>query len=893
MIVHVPGALLVLLALFLLCACNDSTNCQGPSSCPGGYKCIQGQCIGPGIDQDQDGIQDWQDKCPGLAPDPHWPISDQTDVDGDGIGDLCDNCPDLKNPAQRDSDGDGTGDMCQGKVIFEPEPYNDDPSTAHLLFPGVTVEGIEGSPDPGPNPKADPDFWLIRLEEGQILTLDAKPWPDTSYADPMLILTDDATGGARLMRTNDDFQDTSSAHLEVLIPAAGIYRVHVLDYRNYFYPDTPVGGIRYGYRLRASTVPPATIDLEPRDQKIDMTLEPGKIAMFRLAPKNPGLLVAYLTSHDTVLSLLSAQDSSNGMILEQNSQRTDCSGLKQSRIRVCMRQNPLNIAVETVGAAGAPAELSLEVEVSKEPDSFPVRTNILAGRQSVLFELPSPISALLKVWTQSASAPAAMEVLTCSANNTAPSTLALCQTGPDSTCGAHVIFPKEPGRIYAQISGRNQEDGRCSPASLERPMDLTLHSQYVNLSSQQLPQPIPANWTWTPEQPGAVGIWRLPGDSRLVYLAEISASNPQAHAFGTIRDENLEILSRAIPEQDGVTRLWWAPVDDSTLLLTINDMFGGWDDEYKFQIKLWSQQLPANLLLEDTDASNTLLDAMELPEGDLLIAAHLGPKSSDPADHYSLVVAPGEILSIRSWADEPGMPPDTSLVLMDQKGQVLALGDDTGRNNLGGITGFAGRTLQPLLLRVTLNNTGSYSYRLEIHREQGPPDIVEKPVGNDLSVNEIMIRPQRDFNADGKINFGDQYIELLNTSAYALELSGLTIHAKYATALFGQLQLAPGQAILLFNGQPPASGLYPVEVFGLGNDSQWLATGKDAVVLLRTDRQGTGLDLQKTFVPSVTSGHSANRIVDGDAYRILRDHLKVVGTNLTASPGVRADGRPW
>ncbi len=58
------------------------------------------------IDEDEDGICDDVDNCPGIA------NADQIDGDGDEIGDECDNCPMTVNPDQLDSDYDGVGNAC-------------------------------------------------------------------------------------------------------------------------------------------------------------------------------------------------------------------------------------------------------------------------------------------------------------------------------------------------------------------------------------------------------------------------------------------------------------------------------------------------------------------------------------------------------------------------------------------------------------------------------------------------------------------------------------------------------------------------------------------------------------------------------------------------------------
>lgn len=77
-------------------------------------------------DEDEDGVEDLEDNCPGLA------NPDQADNDLDGMGDLCDldddndgvaddtdNCPFDANPGQADNDSDGAGDVC------DPDDDND------------------------------------------------------------------------------------------------------------------------------------------------------------------------------------------------------------------------------------------------------------------------------------------------------------------------------------------------------------------------------------------------------------------------------------------------------------------------------------------------------------------------------------------------------------------------------------------------------------------------------------------------------------------------------------------------------------------------------------------------------------------------------------------------
>ncbi|MDF1564808.1 MAG: thrombospondin type 3 repeat-containing protein [Deltaproteobacteria bacterium] len=58
------------------------------------------------LDDDNDGVADDSDNCPGLAND------GQEDGDSDGVGDVCDNCDAVANPGQEDLNFDFVGDAC-------------------------------------------------------------------------------------------------------------------------------------------------------------------------------------------------------------------------------------------------------------------------------------------------------------------------------------------------------------------------------------------------------------------------------------------------------------------------------------------------------------------------------------------------------------------------------------------------------------------------------------------------------------------------------------------------------------------------------------------------------------------------------------------------------------
>lgn len=78
----------------------------------------------PGIDNDNDGINDLTDNCLNLF------NPDQTDTDSDNYGDLCDNCINISNPSQLDSDADNIGNLCDNcPETINPDQFDSDLDT--------------------------------------------------------------------------------------------------------------------------------------------------------------------------------------------------------------------------------------------------------------------------------------------------------------------------------------------------------------------------------------------------------------------------------------------------------------------------------------------------------------------------------------------------------------------------------------------------------------------------------------------------------------------------------------------------------------------------------------------------------------------------------------------
>ena len=883
-------ALALLVFAGLPSACEDAPACHGPTDCPGGLICAAGVCGLPTYDRDGDGFDDSVDRCPDLAPDPNFPISDQHDADGDGWGDLCDNCPNLRNPDQRDADGDGAGDACAGQVILEQEPFNDDPTTAPWLSFGQSYEGSIGSPSPGPDPEPDQDFMRLWAAAGEFLVIDARAWPDGSFVDPLIELTD--AGGAGFARWADDTPEGSAAHLEVLIPADGVYRLLMTDFVNHLRPDQPVGGVRYGYHLKVSRRPPPLASLPATASlRTEFDLWPGELRALRLQPTGESLFVVRLAGDGLSDPVITVLDGTNGQILAQNDDRTDCPGSVDARLNICSDGRALDLVAEAVGLGGGAQRLTLELE-SPAGAAHTGPFHLPAGEAGRLLSLaPSAQIQAIQVRAQADYQPS-LQVLNCY-EGLAPGTDSQTLQPHDGLAGAGILPDRPQAMRYLRISRAPNLPGSC-PSSRpgSDPFDLTVES-------------LPLDPGWIDPQPVAeyeagdeAALFTLDLRRLLVAAGEridLSASplTESSKPFVSLRDpDSLEVLARSYEAPDGQVQLAYAPPTTGEYWIVLTDRLGDYGPQVRSRVHVARTELPALQVQELDDAGDEPDSGQDLPAGDLLFSGSLGPPEQDSADRLKLSVPPGQCLTARSWAADGGTPPDTVLSLLDEQQRLLAINDTFGRDVLAGIEGFCGRNHAPLQLRVQLRGEERRPYRIEIRYQPMPAEGFVAPVGDDLCVNEVLVDPAgMDHNSDGRVDAGDQYLELFNSAPYPLELDGATIWAEGGGALFGQLLMAPGEVILLFNGSAPALNPYPVRVFGRERNEAWLGYGHEALVLKRYSQAGVGLGLQRVFVPSTASaGESLNRVLDGDASRVLRPHGNLVGAGENSSPGTRVDG---
>jgi hypothetical protein len=153
-----------------------------------------------------------------------------------------------------------------------------------------------------------------------------------------------------------------------------------------------------------------------------------------------------------------------------------------------------------------------------------------------------------------------------------------------------------------------------------------------------------------------------------------------------------------------------------------------------------------------------------------------------------------------------------------------------------------------------------------------PPDVVEdtgptcgpKAAKGQLVLNEILSDPGGvDVNGDGVASATqDEFIELVNLSGVALDLTGVAILAgppgsPALSHTFGALCLPPYEGVVVFSGGSPTL-TKPMAVVLTSNKALGLNNGGETVVLRAAD--GSDLD---TYAFTTSAGQSWVRIPDG------------------------------
>ncbi|ACL04284.1 Thrombospondin, type 1 repeat protein [Desulfatibacillum aliphaticivorans] len=162
---------------------------------------------------------------------------------------------------------------------------------------------------------------------------------------------------------------------------------------------------------------------------------------------------------------------------------------------------------------------------------------------------------------------------------------------------------------------------------------------------------------------------------------------------------------------------------------------------------------------------------------------------------------------------------------------------------------------------------------------------------DDFVINEIHGDPAGDANGDGLINNGDRFVELVNVSSEAVDVSGWTLSAAAGILhTFPANAVVPaGYPIVVFEGDVP-TGLDDCAVFQTASSGAVpIASGMDIVNL------SDGSSTNSAFgVIGIDNGQSLNRNPDLDAQDVYYLHTNIEGANgKLFSPGVRVNGFPF
>ncbi len=179
-----------------------------------------------------------------------------------------------------------------------------------------------------------------------------------------------------------------------------------------------------------------------------------------------------------------------------------------------------------------------------------------------------------------------------------------------------------------------------------------------------------------------------------------------------------------------------------------------------------------------------------------------------------------------------------------------------------------------------------------------------------LVINEVYVTGQEDANGDGESGtpaapqpfYNDEFVEIVNTSAAAVDLTGYTLwHSASFTARHtfpAGTVLAPGAAVVVFGGGLPALGI--TETFGFA----WAQTANASGGGLFLVDQGGIVSLKNDAGEEIAGVTYTTQIIDGiyladsltrspDLTGALARHAEASLGVADYSPGTRIDGTPF
>jgi hypothetical protein len=173
----------------------------------------------------------------------------------------------------------------------------------------------------------------------------------------------------------------------------------------------------------------------------------------------------------------------------------------------------------------------------------------------------------------------------------------------------------------------------------------------------------------------------------------------------------------------------------------------------------------------------------------------------------------------------------------------------------------------------------------------GAPAEPAPPSGPRLILNEVLADPYPgiDANGDGEVgSTEDEYVEILNVGDRPASLDGVRLRDRVRVRVELEGQLDAGAALVVFGGGTVGAAYPPDAAPAVIEPSLGLNNGGDTLTLETED--GTLLD-RLDYGSEGGDDSALVREVDGDPEAGWGLHRELFGR--PASPGLRADGRPF
>jgi hypothetical protein len=132
---------------------------------------------------------------------------------------------------------------------------------------------------------------------------------------------------------------------------------------------------------------------------------------------------------------------------------------------------------------------------------------------------------------------------------------------------------------------------------------------------------------------------------------------------------------------------------------------------------------------------------------------------------------------------------------LDYKQQIIC--GSPGKINVGGATSTPAITL-------TRTMTPARTPTSRFTAVRTPTPNLSRPTPSSIVINEFLTQPRKDWNGDGRVDTGDEYIEIINLSSLPISISGWRLDDRDGDSnpyTIGNITMEPGVRLAFFASQ--------------------------------------------------------------------------------------------